>query len=98
MDYEININNEYKDIETIDEWGCAYLVDDINDDGVEYNYCKEDGTDYSAIYYNRYNKYMYTYYNTFIHYEIDFDDKNWESKLENAMKNALKYFQNMLDN
>lgn len=99
-EFECNISEEYKNMVT-DEWGCAYMWLD-GKIGVEYNFCiQDDGTNCSAIYKMEYNK--YTDYNgeiteeswetdvfsRFVHYEIDFNDTEWEQSLENAMCMAL---------
>lgn len=89
--FECTLNNSYKDIET-NEWGMAIIWIDTLGIGVEYNFCIENGENYSGIYLTKYNKaddYIYTDHSTDIHYEVDFDDSEWEKKLENAMWKAL---------
>ena len=81
-----------------DEWGCAYasLGEEM---GAEYNLCIDNtiGTseNCSAIYKTDYNKQedcIETDCSRFIHYEIDFDNPEWEKELENAMCEALIEF------
>lgn len=84
----VGINN---DIQNWDEWGCAelWLGEKI---GVEYNFCIDDGEDYSAIYKMEFNEdtgYYEVDYDKFVGYEVDFDDVEWRNKLENAMCKAL---------
>jgi hypothetical protein len=88
--FEINVDESYKDAECIDEWGAAFLwLDD--DRGVEYNFCIDSGTNCSAIYKMEYDgEYMQTDYAAFIHYEIDFDDPMWTHQLAIAMAKAAK--------
>lgn len=87
---------EIADTNCFDEWGCAFIsiTDDI---GVEYNLCVDEGENCSAIYkvdYNKETDFIETDYNTFIHYEIDFDNPKWKKELENAMCEALiKFFE-----
>lgn len=94
--YEINICEEYKDLET-DEWGCAFAWYGDNL-GVEYNFCIDNGTNYCAIYKMEINDktdYMETDYTTYNHYEINFDDENWKRDLEDAMCTELIKFHNL---
>jgi hypothetical protein len=90
-EFECNICEEYKDMIT-DEWGCAIVWLGATK-GVEYNYCiQDDGTNCSAIYKMEYNEEMDiidTNYSEFVGYEIDFDDTEWTTSLENAMCQAL---------
>ena len=89
----VGINN---DIQNWDEWGCAelWLGEKI---GVEYNFCIDDGEDYSAIYKMEFNEdtgYMETDGDSFVHYVINFDEHKWIESLENAMYEALiKFFE-----
>ena len=91
-EFECNISDEYKDKET-DEWGCAFVwLDNI---GVEYNFCIDGGINSCAIYKMKLNEetdYMEIDYDTFIHYEINFSNKNWIEELKNAMCKALIEF------
>lgn len=91
-EFECNMSEEYKDNE-MDEWGCAFVW--LNDIGVEYNFCIDSGENCCAIYkmeFNNKTDYMETDYDTFIHYEIDFDNPKWKTELENAMCKALIEF------
>lgn len=92
-EFECNLKKEiYSDKHSsYDEWGCAYiwLREEI---GVEYNFCVDGEENCSAIYKMKFNKntdYMETDTDTFVHYEIDFDDDNWKENLENAMCRAM---------
>lgn len=90
-EFECSMTDEYKDMET-DEWGCAFVW--LGDIGAEYNFCIDD-ENCSAIYKAEIeDDLLCTDYDTSIHYEIDFDDVEWEKKLEDAMCNALiKFFE-----
>ena len=87
-----NMDKGYKNIET-DEWGCAFIW--VGNKGVEYNFCIDSGENLCAIYKMELNEktdYMETDHDTFIHYEINFDEADWVEKLENAMCEALIEF------
>lgn len=91
-EFECNMTAEYRKHTSIDEWGCAYLW--LSDScSVEYNFCI-DGNNCSAIYKMEMNEdgCMETDHCTFEHYEIDFDDVNWQKSLETAMYEAAKKF------
>ena len=92
-----------KDTDYLDKWGCVFMTikDTIlgEEIGVEYNLCIDKTTgeykDCSAIYkvdYNEETDCIETDYNKFIHYEIDFDNREWKKNLENAMCKALIEF------
>lgn len=96
LEFELNMDDGYKQYTDIDEWGMAVI--DFGTYGAEYNFCIEEGNNYSAIYYMEYNEetgYWNTDYNCFEHYEINFNDSNWKKDLEKAMYNfvidKLKY-------
>ena len=101
-EFECNLSKEdCINVDYYDEWGSAFawLGDNL---GVEYNFCIDDTTDESfnccAIYKTEINPetdYMETDYNTFIHYEIDFNNDDWAEELENAMCEALIKFHNL---
>ena len=98
--YECNIDKkeilyEISNSDYFDEWGDVYisLGKEI---GAEYNLCVDNTTNEnlncSAIYkvdYNKKNECFETDYNSYIHYEIDFNNPKWKVKLENAMCKAL---------
>lgn len=94
--FELNMDDSYKQYTDIDEWGMAVI--DFGTYGAEYNFCIEEGDNYSAIYYMEYNEetgYWDTDYNYFEHYEINFNNPNWKLELKEAMYNfvidKLKY-------
>lgn len=93
-EHECNIDSDEEDVEN-DLW-CAALTWFGENIGVEYNLCiQDDGTNCSAIYRMELNKEedsMETDYDDYVHYEIDFSDRNWKRKLENAMCEALLKF------
>ena len=91
MEFKLNINDTYKNFNNIDEWGCAFVFDE--NDGVEYNYCRDNNEDYSAIYYFASDEYLSTNYDEFVHYEIDFNNENWQLELKREMEKVLKHFQ-----
>lgn len=92
--------SEIVGIPYFDEWGCAYvsLGEKMS---VEYNLCIDNTTNENinecAIYkvdYDEENDEYTTDCDTFIHYEIDFDNDNWREELKNAMCEALiKFFE-----
>ena len=103
-DFYCNINKrkalkEIADTDCFDEWGCAY-VSFGETMSVEYNLCIDNTTNEninsSAIYrvdYDKENDEYQTDCDTFIHYEIDFNNPKWEKELEDAMCEALiKFF------
>lgn len=98
-EFECNMSNEYKDYKNHDEWGCAFIWFGENSEiGVEYNFCFDDGESCCAIYkmgLNEKTDYMETDYDTYVHYDIDFDNDNWKEELENAMCKALIEFHNL---
>ena len=99
-EFACEMSEEYKDYNCHDEWGCAEVW--LGDIGVEYNFCIDGSADVvvncCAIYKMEMNKetdYMETDYDTFAHYEIDFNNPNWKVELENAMCRALIKFHNL---
>lgn len=96
FEFELNMDDSYKNYETIDEWGMAVVWAGYY--GAEYNFCLEDGDNYSAIYFMEYDEETgnwETDSNCFKHYEIDFNNPNWKLELKEAMYNfvidKLKY-------
>lgn len=95
--FECNLSDDYKNLcnYDIDEWGCAILwFKDLG--GVEYNFCINNGTNLSAIYKLYYKDKetddLTTDYDTFEHYEIDFNNANWKDELLKAMLESAKKF------
>lgn len=91
--FECNLSKKYRKYDCCDEWGVATLW--LNDkQGVEYNFCIDGGCNSSAIYkmYADENDEWETDYDTFEHYEIDFNDTKWKKMLENAMYEVAKKF------
>ena len=89
---------EIDDMDCFDEWGCAFasIGDEVS---VEYNLCIDNTTDESidesAIYkvdYDADSDTIETDYDKYIHYEIDFNNRNWKKELENAMCEAMIEF------
>ena len=93
-DFDCGITEEYKTYTNHDEWGCATLW--LNDEqGVEYNFCMDGGLNSCAIYKMESNKEsgnIETDYSVCEHYEIDFDNVEWQKELEKAMYEAAKKF------
>lgn len=90
FDYEVYLNEGHKG-KISDEWGAAHLY--LGDKGVEYNYCLEEGgNNASAIYAKTVNPegYYEIDYSKFVHYEVDFDNPNWEYEL---LKEMAKFFE-----
>lgn len=90
MEYEINMDESYKGIDPIDEWGCAYVWD--KNIGAEYNYCVEGNENMCAIYFMSEDtkENWQTDSNRFVHYEIDWCDPNWKQKLIDEMIKIVK--------
>ncbi len=92
MNYEfrLNMDDSYKQYTDIDEWEMAVVW--VGYYGAEYNFCLQNGDDYSAIYFMEYNDetdYWETEYDCFEHYEIDFNNPNWKLELKEAMYNFV---------
>lgn len=80
----------YMDKENIDEWGVATItIDGLY--GAEYNICIEDGNNESAIYFQELdeNNFWQTDFSNYKHYEIDFNNPNWNEDLKKEMKEYL---------
>ena len=87
-EFELNMDDSYRDYKYIDEWGCALIWFEEYGYGAEYNFCLDGEIDSSAIYLVEYNDETddwedKTYW--FEHYEIDFNNPNWKTELEKAM-------------
>ena len=91
-EFELCMNESYNEYDNIDEWGCAFLYTNVHR-GVEYNFCRQSGGDYSAIYWFNIDEYLNTDYDRFISYTIDFENKNWEQELKNKMIEVYEYFE-----
>lgn len=97
FEFECNMDKTfYESTESYDEWGCAFLwhKSGIN---AEYNFCIDKSSkstiNNSAIYkVVKEDDEMITEYDTFIHYEVDFGDMNWEYHLREAMKKMVLGF------
>ena len=94
----ILIFNQMEDCQV--QWNLKKLEIWVNDIYVEYNFCVDDGENCCAIYKGEINEKncMETDYNTFVHYEIDFDNENWKEELENAMCEAMIDFHDLYHN
>jgi len=92
--YEITISKKDCNKDYVDIWGAATLwIDDSR--GVEYNYSYDTQTCSSAIYKwedNGEDDKDILDTSTFIDYEVDFNDSEWQQKLVNAMEMAAKEF------
>lgn len=85
-EFECNMCEEFKTYDIYDEWGCAYIF--FKGYGAEYNFCMQSDGNYSAIYpmiCENYDESWETDYDFYEHYEIDFDNPNWEKELEKHM-------------
>lgn len=88
-EFECNIDTDVQNEQFHDEWGAAFVW--YGDIGVEYNYCIESGHNCSAIYKTVMDDdVMATDYNSYVHYEIDFNNENWQKQLRTAMCEALE--------
>lgn len=95
-EFECNIDSDVQNENFHDEWGAAFVW--YGDIGVEYNFCIESDYNCSAIYKTEMddeNCFMVTDYNSFIHYEIDFNNENWQKQLRIAMCEALEKLHNL---
>lgn len=91
--YECSISNEFRKYVCCDAWGCVSLT--LGNIGVEYNFCVDDGENYSGIYKMEYNSDIGVFETdptVFVPYAIDFDNPEWEKDLENALCEALTDF------
>lgn len=84
--------------ESFDEWGCVIAWYE-EDKGVEYNYCNDtddidDWESYPCAFYMMApnpddEDIIDTNYDCFMHYAINWDDKNWQAKLKKAAAKAI---------
>lgn len=56
MLFECFLSQGYKHLTDVDEWGSACVLTEDEKLGVEYNYCRDDGFDESAMYLMKYNE------------------------------------------
>ena len=91
-EFELNMNKEdYQNKMCIDEWGVAYLWDNIHQIGAEYNYAIDDGENYCAIYmFEESDDKIWTDTSRYRHYEIEWDKDDWALRLKNAMIEFIK--------
>lgn len=82
------------DCENEDYWGAGFAW--YKSYGVEYNFCVDGEENASAIYLMRYNSEiddMETDHDKYIHYEIDFEEKDWKERfLEKMGLVLLNYY------
>lgn len=82
------------DCENEDYWGAGFAW--YKSYGVEYNFCVDGEENASAIYLMRYNSEiddMETDHDKYIHYEIDFEEKDWKERfLEKMGMVLLNYY------
>lgn len=82
------------DCENEDYWGAGFAW--YKNYGVEYNFCVDGEENASAIYLMRYNPnmdYMETDHDKYIHYEINFEEKDWKERfLEKMGMVLLNYY------
>lgn len=94
MAYKIYITDNITEAVSneIDIWGFAEVMKGKY--GVEYELYKEDGEDYSAIYFMETDDegYWDTDTSTYRPYKINFADPQWKQKLIDTMKETLIQF------
>lgn len=82
------------DCENEDYWGAGFAW--YKSYGVEYNFCVDGEENASAIYLMRYNSEiddMETDHDKYIHYEINFEEKDWKERfLEKMGMVLLNYY------
>lgn len=82
------------DCENEDYWGAGFAW--YKSYGVEYNFCVDGEENASAIYLMRYNSEiddMETDHDKYIHYEINFEEKDWKGRfLEKMGMVLLNYY------
>ena len=73
--------DDRKNEDCCDYWGAGFAW--YKNYGVEYNFCVDGEENASAIYLMRYNPnmdYMETDHDKYIHYEINFEEKDWKER------------------
>lgn len=92
--FKCNITaNDYKIMTSCDVWDAAYIR--CGSKGVEYNFCMDNGCNYSAIYMSEEThdgKYFMTDSSRYECYEIDFEDMEWKKKLEEQICRIFQKF------
>ena len=84
------MDETYKNMDCIDEWGCATLWSGFV--GCEYNYCIDGDCNSSAIYLMKMDgDYAITDHDTFQHYAIEWND-SWKENLEEEMEAFLSCY------
>lgn len=92
-EFDLNIDETYKDETDCDEWGCAYLwPTDDESIGCEYNFAVEDGESYCTIYLLSYDGEHICTTNTsdYEHYDIEWGEEDWKERLKNKMIEFLE--------
>lgn len=71
MEHELNMDESYRNVDYIDEWGMAYVWNGKY--GAEYNYCIEGTENLCAIYFMCEDDKgeWHTDSDRYVHYEID---------------------------
>lgn len=86
--------DDRKNEDCCDYWGAGFAW--YKNYGVEYNFCVDGEENASAIYLMRYNPnmdYMETDHDKYIHYEINFEEKDWKERfLEKMGLVLLNYY------
>ena len=86
--------DDRKNEDCCDYWGAGFAW--YKNYGVEYNFCVNGEENASAIYLMRYNPnmdYMETDHDKYIHYEINFEEKDWKERfLEKMGLVLLNYY------
>ena len=92
LSFELCISESYNTKDVVDEWGCAFVYGE-NGHGVEYNFCRDQCGDHSAIYYFKTEEYLSVNYDQFVPYEIDFESETWEDELKEKMVEVFNDFE-----
>ena len=95
--YQINMDETYRNRTDVDEWGCACCwLDEDETVGAEYNYCFENGESYCAFYgftqFGGADDTYYTDFDVYRHYDIEWDKPDWKERLgENLLAFAKEW-------